>query len=147
MKKKKKIVKHIRFKGKMEDKFSWSRIHTVFDFNREPIHKRGERSPEGFNMRNIPFKHGRVEKHNFIRILMEKQNFHLVKVQWAEKWTNEQFMMILIAKHFTIEVGLMVTILFLSARLHPPINMCRHGQLKKYCNDFVKESRIPKKQI
>ena len=44
----------------------------VCDSNHEPLHDCGGKSVGGFNMRNIPFKNGRVQKHNFMRILIGK---------------------------------------------------------------------------
>ena len=92
-------------------------MQTIFHFNRKRIYSRNERSSECFNMRNIPLKLGLTEKYNSL----------LAKVQRAENWTSEQFIMILVVKHFTAVVGLMVTILFLSVRLRTSLNMCRRG--------------------
>lgn len=44
----------------------------VCNFNHEPLHNQGGMSAKGFNIRNITFKHVRLEKQNIIRIWIGK---------------------------------------------------------------------------
>ena len=53
------------------------------DFNREPIHYRGGKSAEEFNLRNITFKLEINDKQNFATTLKGKQNPHKTKIKWV----------------------------------------------------------------